>query len=68
MDFFRACLKKMGAFPFSKATGPELVHEKKSFLGALKLKHSLVYINVAFLARGALLLTQASTSIDCDLH
>ena len=28
MDFFRACLKKIGAFPFSNATGPELVHEK----------------------------------------
>ena len=36
MDFFRACLKKIRACPFSKATGPELGHEK-CFLGALVL-------------------------------
>ena len=34
MDFFRACLKKIRACPFSKATGPGLVHEQ-CFLGAL---------------------------------
>ena len=28
MDLFRACLKKIRACPFSKATGPGLVHEK----------------------------------------
>jgi len=36
MDFFRACLKKIRACSFSKATGPELGHEK-CFLGALVL-------------------------------
>ena len=34
MDFFRACLKKIRACPFSKATAKGLVHEK-CFLGAL---------------------------------
>ena len=34
MDFFQACLKKVRACPFSKATGPGLVHEK-CFLGDL---------------------------------
>ena len=39
MDFFRACLKKIRACPFSKATGQGHVHEK-CFLGALCYSHN----------------------------